>query len=70
MFTDRKIAQRSVNNSERYIFIYIYTFEMNNTNVSQVLSESFTHGENSNRDDEHWPGVDPGDGKSFMHVHI
>ena len=43
---------------------------MNNTNVSQVLSESFTHGENSNRDDEHWPGVDPGDGKSLMHVHI
>jgi hypothetical protein len=25
---------------------------MNNTNVSQVLSESFTHGENSNRDDD------------------
>ena len=43
---------------------------MNTTNVSQVLSENFTHGENSTRDDLHRPNGTPGDGKSFMYVLI
>jgi len=43
---------------------------MNNTNVSQVLSENFTHGENSTRDDLYRPNGTPEDGKSFMYVHI
>ena len=43
---------------------------MNNTNVSQVLSENFTHDENSTRDDLHRPNGIPGDGKSFMYVLI
>ena len=43
---------------------------MNNTNVSQVLSENFTHDENSTRDDLHMPNGIPGDGKSFMYVLI